>query len=93
MRVKGKELPVVLWEVLHDAHDFKKDPEALEKYSEAFFAYQNKEFQRAVDLLTPLVEKYPNDKSCKRVKETCLNFIANDPGEDWDGVYTHTSKG
>jgi adenylate cyclase len=93
VRVKGKELPVILWEVLHDAHDFKKDPEALEKYSEAFFAYQNREFQRAVDLLTPLSEKYPNDKSSKRVKETCLGFIDNDPGQDWDGVYTHTTKG
>jgi adenylate cyclase len=93
VRVKGKELPVILWEVLHDAHDFKKDPESLEKYTEAFFAYQQKEFQRAINLLSPLVEKYPNDKSSKRVHDTCLNFLENDPGNDWDGVYTHTSKG
>ena len=93
VRVKGKELPVILWEVLHDAHDFKKDPEALETYMEAFFAYQKMEFQRAIDLVIPLVEKYPNDKSCKRVLETCQNFLKNHPGDDWDGVYTHTTKG
>jgi adenylate cyclase len=93
VRVKGKELPVILWEVLHDAHDFKKDPQALEDYMEAFFAYQQMEFQRAVDLLAPLVEKYPNDKSCKRVTDTCLDFLENHPGDDWDGVYTHTTKG
>lgn len=93
VRVKGKELPVVLWEVLDKEHIFTKDPEGLETYNEAFFAYQNKEFQRGVDLLTPLHEKYPQDKSTKRVLETCQNFLENPPAEDWDGVYTHTTKG
>ncbi len=92
VKVKGKERPVILWEVLHDTHDFKTDPQALKTYSEAFFAYQNKDFQKALDLLAPLCEKYPKDKSCKRVSETCQGFINNPPGEDWDGVYTHTSK-
>jgi len=25
--------------------------------------------------------------------ERCKRFIENPPGDDWDGVYTHTEKG
>jgi adenylate cyclase len=93
VRVKGKEIPVTLWEVLDKAHCLYDDPQGLEDYMEAFQAYQNQEFQRAVDLLRPLVEKYSNDKSCKRVLEFSEGFIEVPPPTNWDGVFTHTSKG
>lgn len=93
VRVKGKVEPVTMYEVFHSFHPFKQDPDALKKYQLAWGCYQSKRFQEAVDILTPLVEKYPEDKSCKRVKEICQNFIENPPPEDWDGVFTHTTKG
>lgn len=93
VRVKGKEVPVTLWEVLDQAHVFYDDPEGLEAYMEAFQSYQNQEFERAVKLLKPLHEKYASDKSCKRVLEICEDFLKTPPPPDWDGVFTHTTKG
>ena len=93
VRVKGKEEPVVMYEVLHSTHPFMLDSDALKDYEEAFDSYLHKDFQKAIDLLSPLTEKYPDDKSCKRVKESCENYIQNPPPADWDGVFTHTTKG
>ncbi|TNF03781.1 MAG: CHASE2 domain-containing protein [Deltaproteobacteria bacterium] len=93
VRVKGKEIPVTLWEVLDRAHCLYEDQEGFEAYMEAFQSYQNQEFERGARLLKPLVEKYPHDKSCKRVLEFCEGFIKMPPPPDWDGVFTHTTKG
>ncbi|MCO4794488.1 MAG: CHASE2 domain-containing protein [Bacteriovoracaceae bacterium] len=93
VRVKGKEIPVTLWEVLDKAHCLYDDQQGFDDYMEAFGAYQNQEFERAVGLLKPLHEKYPHDKSCKRVLEACEDFLKTPPPPDWDGVFTHTTKG
>lgn len=93
VKVKGKENAVTIYEALHATHPFKLDPESLAKYETAFKDYQGQRFEAAVALLAPLHQKYPQDKSCKRVLEICQNFIKNPPGDDWDGVFVHTSKG
>lgn len=93
VRVKGKEEAVTIYEVLHPSHPFMKDPDALQGYLTAFDMYLEQNFQGAADILTPLVEKYPQDKSCKRVLDFSLGYIENPPPADWDGVYTHTTKG
>lgn len=93
VRVKGKEQPVTLYEGLHSTHPFKLDPESLAAYEEAFHCYQTKKFGDAIVLLQPIHEKYPEDKSTKRVLHSCEDFIKNPPPENWDGVFTHTTKG
>lgn len=93
VRVKGKEEAVTIYEVLHPSHPFMKDQDALQGYLTAFELYLAKNFQGAADLLQPLVERHPQDKSCKRVLDFALGYIENPPPEDWDGVYTHTTKG
>ena len=55
--------------------------------------YLAKDFKGAVNKLTPIVEKYPQDKSSKRVLDFSQGYIESPPPSDWDGVYTHTTKG
>lgn len=93
VRVKGKEEAVTIYEVLHPSHYFMQDQDGLQGYLTAFDLYLEKNFAGAAELLKPLVEKYPQDKSCKRVLDFALGYIENPPPEDWDGVYTHTTKG
>ncbi len=93
VRVKGKEQPVTLFEGLHSTHPFKVDSEALKNYEDAFKCYQNKQFGDAIVLLQPINEKYPEDKSTKRILHACEDFLKNPPPENWDGVFTHTTKG
>lgn len=93
VRVKGKEQPITIYEVFHNTHPFALDEHAHQTYNKAFELYLSQEFQKAIDLLKPLKEKYPNDKSCSRVTQVCEEFLKFPPPPDWDGVFTHTTKG
>lgn len=92
VKVKGKEKPVKTYEVLHSFHPFKKDPEALKKYLNAYESYLSRGFQEAYDMCTQLLEKYPDDKPTKLLKAHCEECLAHPPGENWDGVTTHKEK-
>lgn len=93
VRVKGKTTAVTIYEVLHTKHLIKNDLDAQNGYEQAFNFYQTQKFQDAIYLLKPICEKYPEDKPSKRIKEICEEFLVHPPGEQWDGVFTHTTKG
>lgn len=92
VRVKGKEKPVKIYEVLHSTHNFKQDPYALELYHNAYHGYLKQEFQQAVELLNEILEKYPKDVPSIRIKEAAEEFLSNPPGADWDGVTVMKTK-
>lgn len=93
VRVKGKEQPVTLWEVLYPSHRLWNDDEAISLYADAFKMYQEQNFKGAAKILAPLHEKYPEDKCFKRVLVSCQEFLEVPPPPDWDGVFTHSTKG
>lgn len=93
VKVKGKERPVSLWEVLYPSHLLYHQDQALEQYTKAFELYLNKDFQQAYQIFESLQQKFPEDPSFKRMMETCQEFIKTPPPSDWDGVFTHKSKG
>ncbi len=99
VRVKGKSEPITMYEVYHSFHHLMSDTKSHEDYLEAFECYQNMQFQQAVDLLQPIVDKYPIEdgkpleRASRHVLERCQKYLINPPAESWDGVYTHTTKG
>jgi hypothetical protein len=52
----------------------------------------NKNFKEARDILHDLHQKYPDDKTFKRMHDICDEFNTNPPPADWDGSYTHKTK-
>jgi adenylate cyclase len=92
VKVKGKENAVTIYEVLHSSHILINDKEALAHYEQAFAFYLEQKFQEAADLLKPLHEKYPTDKSFERMLHICMDFLEVPPPPGWDGTYTHKSK-
>lgn len=92
--VKGKTEPVGVYEVLYSYHRFMQDKEGLAQFKKAFDLFSDGKFQEALDLFSPLAEKYPEDKASNRMKETCEYWIANPPkeGEDFR-VTTMKTKG
>ncbi len=93
VRVKGKSQAVTIYEGLHSTHPFKVDSDALNSYNRAFELYQNREFQEAITILAELNRSYPEDKSSLRILEICQTYLLSPPEKDWDGVYTHKTKG
>lgn len=93
VRVKGKENALTIYEIFHPSHPLIDDVQAQKDYDLAWRCYQEARFREAVDLLTPLHEKYPDDKTFQRVLEFAEGYLKMPPPPDWDGVFTHTSKG
>ena len=102
LKVVGKSVPVTTFELLgiHEtAEDFLKELAA--KFKEGIEAYKSQEWDKALALFAETLElEYQRFPLLKGVKtnpseiyiERCNEFKANPPGEDWDGVYTLTSK-
>lgn len=93
VRVKGKEQAISLYEVFHPSHPLYERVDLVEKYHKAFECYQSQKFEQALGLLKELLNEMPDDPSFNRVLEKCQDFIDVPPPPDWDGVYTHKTKG
>ncbi len=92
VRVKGKENALTIYEVLHPSHMLYKDHETLKRHEEAFELYLNQKFNEAENIFHQLHEKYPDDKSFKRMYQICKDFKEVPPPPGWDGTYTHKEK-
>jgi adenylate cyclase len=75
--VKGKSLPVSIYEVLHEHHYMSKDPESLSFYLTAFKLFQDKKFQEAKIIFEQILIGNSNDKASQRILELCQNYLAN----------------
>jgi len=90
VRVKGKTEPVKIYESLGFAKDNPKPKEELDRYALALELYHQAKFQDSLELFEEL-QKSAGDKLYGMYKERCKHFIANPP-EDFDGVFTFTTK-
>ncbi|MBN2724923.1 MAG: hypothetical protein JXR95_12705 [Deltaproteobacteria bacterium] len=92
--VKGKQKPVVLYELLGKAEDFE-DTEILEKvkiYEEAFELYLKKDFISAGRLFSEGSRKFPEDTTFTLFQTRCDDFLKNPPDNNWNGVYNIKTK-
>jgi len=89
IRVKGKEKPVRVYELVgaknEVAHDVLKQ---IESFEEALKLYRQKSFESAAEKFKALTDDPPSAVFAER----CEAFIKNPPAEDWDGVYTFVVK-
>ena len=66
--------------------------QVLELYNEALNLYKERKFKEAMDKFNKALEIKPDDGPSKLYVERCEIFLENPPGEDWDGVFTMTTK-
>lgn len=93
VKVKGKTEPVGVYEVLYSYHPLMKDQASLRLFKKGYQHFLNKEFDQAKTDFKMVLEKYPEDKSSLRMKETCDKWIECPPapGEDHT-ITTMTTK-
>ncbi len=94
VRVKGKNEPVRLYELISTASDIPGNlKESTQIYEHAFQNYLKRNFTDAIDLLNESIKvRGKKDKSAKMLIERCETYIKEPPPENWDGVYTRTHK-
>ncbi|MFH1488577.1 MAG: adenylate/guanylate cyclase domain-containing protein [Pseudomonadota bacterium] len=94
LRVKGKERPVKVYEVI----GFKGDgingspAKMLDLYSQGLSAYGERSWSKALGLFQDALSNLPEDGPSLTYLERCRHFMENPPGEDWDGVFTLKTK-
>ncbi len=94
IRVKGKVKGVKVFEVVARASvgitATKK--KALENYNQGLAAYRQQRWDEAIVYFKAALNVDPGDEPSKVYVERCEEFKKNPPPENWDGVFTMTTK-
>ena len=98
VRVMGKTEPVKVFELISEVG---QEPELYKKilpvFHEGIQLYFSQDWAKAKEAFkasNELEDMFPGRKTnpSRVYIERCDHFSKNTPGEDWDGVWTHTSK-
>lgn len=91
VRVKGKDLPVTIYELLAEAGSGEDTPELRRRtavFSEALDLYRAQRWADAIERFEMLVD----DPAAAVFADRCRYFADNPPGKDWDGVWVMSTK-
>ncbi len=92
VRVKGKLLPVKIYELVSDLKVDPKTKEAVDLFAQGFEQYHSRNFDSALQSFLQVLNKIPNDSPAQLYVERCQEYIQNPPPENWDGVYEFKTK-
>ncbi|MFH1873455.1 MAG: GAF domain-containing protein [Pseudomonadota bacterium] len=92
--VKGKTKPVAIYEILdyHTEESYPQMIDALRHFKSGLVKYRQQKWTDAKGEFGEVLALNDHDKSAKLYIERCDHFIANPPGDDWDGVWVMESK-
>jgi len=94
LRVKGRQEPVAIYEAMDHLTEgtFPNLPSVVEHYSEGIRRYRAREFKDALFCFKEALTLNPADQPSRIYVERSEHFAVVPPPEDWDGVWTMTSK-
>jgi adenylate cyclase len=92
IRVKGKNQPVTIYELLDVAENKQKYEPLLTRYNHAMEAYRAQNWQEAASRLGEMLTHFPDDGPTQIFMDRVLEFMQNAPEADWDGVYVMKTK-
>jgi adenylate cyclase len=92
IRVKGKKLPVVIYELLAPISQRDAYASLLAKYNAALDVYRSQNWLEATGTFGELLAEYPDDGPTQILLQRCIEFLEEAPESDWDGVYVMKSK-
>ena len=94
VRVKGKEKPVQVYELLGETGAVLSEEEErrLRIYQEGFEAYQSQRWAEAIDIFQNGLELYPKEKSFQTMGIRCRIYQKEPPKGEWDGAFRERRK-
>ncbi len=94
IRVKGKQRPVRIYEVLGTIDEGISAGKAslIERFEMGLMMYRERAFTEALEMFDGLLEIDPEDGPCRLYRQRCRAYIETPPAEDWDGVFVMTTK-
>lgn len=93
VRVKGKNEPVFLYELVASHSDVSKERlENAKVFEEGFECYLKRDWKKAIQHFQEAIQIKGKDKAASLLIERCEYFLQSPPPDDWDGVFTRTTK-
>lgn len=92
VRVKGKAEPVGIFEPFKADYFTNGSFAFIAPFEQGLRAYRARRFDEAIGLFETVLTVKPGDKPSELYIRRCQTLKASPPPEDWDGVWTMTSK-
>lgn len=92
VRVKGKNEPVRIFELVSEGKPDQATSELLDLFNQGFQHYHNREFKAALEVFKKCLEIKPEDNPTQMYIERCEDFVKQPPPPQWDGVYVMKTK-
>jgi adenylate cyclase len=91
IRVKGKLQPVSIFEIL-SAQTLGESKELVELFGRGRAAYKRRDWRAAKMGFEGVLHRWPNDNPARIFLARCEEYLAEEPADDWDGVYVMKHK-
>ena len=97
VRVKGKALPVRIFELIGEIGTGATAPDPLlvqllPHFEAGFAHYHDRRFNEAIEAFNQALNIKPDDECSKLYVERCQDYLQEPPDPNWDGVYTMKTK-
>lgn len=93
VRVKGKLEPVGIFEAIAKKEELTEaELDAVDRFHRVIEKYRAQKWDDAEAIIQKLMETDPKRKAYKLYLERITKLRAEPPGENWDGVFTFTTK-
>ncbi|MBA4387488.1 MAG: hypothetical protein C0404_05865 [Verrucomicrobia bacterium] len=90
VKVKGRETPVRIYEVLSDA--FQTGDAFLKAYTPSLADFQARNWQKAMAGFEESLKIRPDDGPSSMYLERCRLYMHDPPPDNWDGVFVMKTK-
>jgi adenylate cyclase len=92
IRVKGKEQPVEIYELLGRSDGVGDLAHLAEWFGKGRDAYRRRNWREAARFFDEVLKRWPGDEPARVFRARVEEYLAEDPGADWDGVYVMKHK-
>jgi adenylate cyclase len=92
IRVKGKLLPVTIYEVLDATALGSEGKELVDLFACGHEAYKLRDWRAAGQAFEQVLDRWPDDAPARIFLKRCEEYLAEEPEADWDGVYVMKHK-
>ncbi|UCZ55468.1 CHASE2 domain-containing protein [Desulfurispirillum indicum] len=92
VQVKGKHLPVAIFEPLGERSDFNRIPPWITSFEEGLQLYRAQQWQEAMEAFERARELNAADRASEVFAQRCRHLQENPPHGEWNGVWVMTTK-
>lgn len=86
VRVKGKRLPVRIFEILAPRDERAAWAPLIERFATGVAAYRQRQWQEAITAFEAVLRLHAGDAAAQVYVKRCQEMLVNPPEPDWDGV-------